>query len=59
MSVFMEADKPYSLSQADVDVLMLVGSFQEAGIATTFLSDSLFSEDGPHVPIDELRHLAT
>lgn len=58
MSVFMETGKPYSLSQADVDVLMLADSLQSAGIVVAFLSDSLFSEDGPHIPIDELRQLA-
>lgn len=58
MSVFMETAKPYSLHQADADVQALVNSFLEAGITTVFLSDSLFNEDGPHVPIEELRQLA-
>ncbi|MDO7927707.1 arginine deiminase family protein [Pseudomonas sp. KFB-139] len=58
MSVFMEAQQPYSLRQADADVLALAASFNAAGIPTAFLSDALFNEDGPHVPLEDMRQLA-
>ncbi|MCI3946739.1 amidinotransferase [Pseudomonas syringae] len=58
MSVFMEAQQPYSLRQADADVIALAGSLNAAGIPTIFLSDALFSEEGPHVAIEDMRRLA-
>ncbi|RMQ47109.1 Amidinotransferase [Pseudomonas cichorii] len=58
MSVFMEAQQPYSLSQADADVLALAASLEAADIQTVFLSDALFSEDGPHVSMADMRQLA-
>ncbi|WJV64310.1 arginine deiminase family protein [Pectobacteriaceae bacterium C52] len=58
MSVFMETQQPYLLRQADADVLALARSFNAAGILTAFLSDALFNDDGPHVPIEEMQRLA-
>ncbi|EGH28398.1 hypothetical protein PSYJA_05119, partial [Pseudomonas syringae pv. japonica str. M301072] len=58
MSIFMESQHPYSLRQADADVIALASSFNAAGFPTVFLSDALFSEDGPHVAIEDMRQLA-
>ncbi|MBI6721182.1 arginine deiminase family protein [Pseudomonas syringae] len=58
MSIFMESQHPYSLRQADADVMALASSFNAAGFPTVFLSDALFSEDGPHVAIEDMRQLA-
>jgi len=57
MSVFMETHEPYLSRKADNDVQALAESFGVVGISTIFLSDALFNNNSPHVPMEYMRQL--
>lgn len=58
MSVFMETEHPYSLHKADLEVTRLIDSFSKLGIENIFLSDALFNEISPNVPMKDMLELA-